>query len=200
MTLSHGTNRTGIVLCSIIVIFLTSCQSAAFKKPHSWVNPHAEEFQNKVFAILDFEDRNIYKEKYPESSHAVRESFETAFLQMGYNIVERSRVSKVLLELKFSLTFGEDELIEVGKMLNADVVILGTVTTFFRGQFGGPYTTVGFSIKAVHVESGTILWKAYHAKSTNWDYKYDPGLFSMEIADELVKKLMQEKNIINNAW
>jgi len=56
--------------------------------------------------------------------------------------------------------FTDQEWIKVGKMLNADVVIFGAVTSYNR-VIGGPavYTTVGFSVKAVDVETGMIIWK-----------------------------------------
>jgi hypothetical protein len=84
----------------------------------------------------------------------------------------------------------EEHGLEAGKLGGADVVLFGTVTAFYRGVFGGRYTTVGFSVKAIDVKTGEVVWKASLMRSTRWTYNYDPGMYAQEIAKRLVSELV----------
>jgi len=52
-------------------------------------------------------------------------------------------------------------------------------------------TKVGFSVKAVNVETGVILWKGSHTKTTKLKYNYDPGAYANEVAREIVQELIK---------
>jgi hypothetical protein len=86
----------------------------------------------------------------------------------------------------------ESALLKLGKHVgtdtNGDVQISGLVTAFYKGSFAGDYTTVGLDLKAIDKKSGVLVWKATYAKSTKWNYKYDPALLADEVASELLKK------------
>ena len=156
------------------------------------------EKQYKVYAILPFEDRNSakYKAEYPDAAEVVRDAFETAFLQTEHRVVERRKLQSMLTELKLSMSGLTDEQgIKVGKMLNADIIIFGTVKSYYKGSLLGAYTTVGFSVRAVQVESGLILWKGSHTKSTSWNYDYNPAALADELAQEIVQELILREKI-----
>jgi hypothetical protein len=131
----------------------------------------------------------------------VGEAFETEFLNTGYQLVERSRIQSVVSELKFSMTgLTEEQGIQIGKMLNVDAVIFGTVTAFYRGV-GDEQTTVGFSVKAVHVTNGLILWKASHTKRPGWTSRQlgqtggDPVAYASDVAKEIVQELIAKGHV-----
>jgi len=54
-----------------------------------------------------------------------------------------------------------------------DAIVTGTVIAYYRGRFVGRYTTVGFEVKATDSNTGEVLWKASHSRTTRWDYDYD---------------------------
>lgn len=91
--------------------------------------------------------------------------------------------------------FTDQEWIKVGKMLNADVVIFGAVTSYNR-VIGGPavYTTVGFSVKAVDVETGMIIWKGNHTKTIYWNFFDADSLASLaqQVAKVIVASFLEK--------
>jgi TolB-like protein len=134
------------------------------QKTAVWVSPEAKSGSSLTYAILPFADANAKpdKEKFPEAAKVVQEAFETAFLESGHKVVASG---------------------------NEEASVQGTVTCFYRGAFGGRYTTVGVEVKAVTAKSGAVLWKASYTKRTQWDYKYEPAMLAREVAAELVKEL-----------
>lgn len=180
----------------IILFLLTHC--AANKNATVWTSPDFHMKQSKVYAILPFDDHNSakYQADYPDAAEVVRDAFETAFINTQNRVVERSKLKSILSESAFAMSgMTEEKGIEVGKMLNADIVVFGTVKTFYKGSLLGPYTTVGFSVRAVNVGSGVILWKGSHTKSTSWKYDYDPAALVDEIAQDIVQELLARRDI-----
>ncbi len=177
------------VAASILLALLVGCGQTRM-----YVSPDLPALRPQAYAILPFEDRNATSDRtrYPQAAAVVADALETAFLKTGYRLVERGRLEQVLDEFglaKSALT--EDVGIKVGKMVNADAVILGTVMSYYKGAWGGRYGTVAFSAKAVHVESGKILWKGTQSKS-HWDYRYDPAILAAMAAEELVDELLAQ--------
>ena len=180
----------------IILSVLSGC--AGNKNAIMWTSPDFNIHQPQVYTILPFEDRNAekYKADYPDAADIVRDAFETAFLKTRNRIVERRKLQSLLSEKKLALTgLTEEQGIEIGKMLNTDIVVFGTVKSFYKGSILGSYTTVGFSVRAVTVSTGEIVWKGSHTKSTTWDYAYDPAAFAEEVADELVQELILKGDV-----
>lgn len=128
-----------------------------------WMSP--DDPPIRTYAILPFVDANAQKhrEEYPGASETVRDFFETAFLQSGCKVVERGQVKRVLDELDFSLSdLTEDKIAKVGQMLQVDALVLGTVNEFSRdNRVRKTKGTVDVSVRAVHVESGAIIWKVW---------------------------------------
>lgn len=180
----------------VITLFILS-DCAGHRKAIMWTSPDFNVYQSKVYAILPFEDRNStkYKANYPDAADVVRDAFETAFLKTGHPVVERRKFQSIISEMEFSMSgLTEEQGIEVGKMLNADIIVFGIVKSFYKGSFIGSYTTVGFSVKAVHAESGVIIWKGSHTKSTSWSYDFDPAAFADEVANDIVQELISKRD------
>ena len=184
------------VILAVTLSFFAGC--AGSKTAIMWTSADLNVYKPNVYVILPFENWNLskYKAKYPEAAEILREAFETAFLETGHRVVERNRLEEIISELRFSM-FGltEEQGITIGKMLNVDAVIFGTVKSFYRGSLLGDYTTVGFSVKAVHVGSGVILWKGSHTKTTKWIYDYDPRSYASEVAKEIVQELIAKEHL-----
>ena len=163
-----------------------------------WTSPDLNVYKPNVYVLMPFDDRNPpkYKKHYPDATEVVKEAFETAFLETDYRVLERGKLDKIIDEMQLSMSgLTEEQGINLGKMLNAEAVIYGTVTTFYRGSFLGSYTTVSFSVKAVHVESGVIIWKGNHTNETKFDYDYDPAALAHKVAKEIVQELIAKGHI-----
>jgi hypothetical protein len=73
------------------------------------------------------------------------------------------------------------------KEAGADVVIFGTVTNYYRGRPGGRiYTTVGYSVKAVDVNTGEILWKKGRSQGVSFFFDIDPAIYAKQISKLIV--------------
>lgn len=182
--------RFSYLALAIILSLITGC--AAGTKSLVWKNPQMLNYHTKTYIILPFDDRNAAKDKanFPEAAEVVRDAFETALLLAGYRCVESSQVKKELSKLNESPSFiSEDASFGVGKKLGADAAIFGVLTAYYRGSFFGRYTTVAFSVKAVEIQSGTILWKATQSETTKWNYDYDPAVLATNLSVKVVEEL-----------
>jgi len=120
------------------------------------------------YAIKPFLDLNApkYKEKYPDAARYVEAALETALVNAGQTVVAEG---------------------------SEDAFITGSVRAFYRGTWGGVYTTVGFDAKAVGSRTGEVLWKGSHSKTTRFWYKYDPTVYVNEVAKEFVEEIFVER-------
>jgi hypothetical protein len=185
----------------LFIIFFQLCiVSLSYNCSTTQINGNVKndfkKYNVKTIAILDFEDRNqeIYKKFFPEASKVTTESIESAFVGLGFTIVERNQISKIFKEWKLSQTgITVEESKKIGKLLNADVIILGSVTTYIQG--GIPSKTVtkqiektsfGFTLKGLDVESGSTLF------SGNYFKKFDNILNYVNPINECVNVLIEE--------
>ena len=104
-------------------------------------------------AIFDFENNGL--EPYEVRQLSTRLESELVIVNK-YNVVERSKIDEILKEQKLQMSGCVEEcLIEIGNMIGAKKVILGSV-----GIMGKNYTS---SARLVNAETGEIL------KSANYD-------------------------------
>jgi len=92
------------------------------------MNPNYDTTRIKRIAVLDFETFD----GAPESSASMSVVFEKYLLDAGYQIVERSKVQRVLSEQHLQLTGAVDptQAISIGKLLGVDALLMGSVTVF----------------------------------------------------------------------
>jgi len=98
---------------------------------------------------------------------SVSDLFVTEVLRAGkYELVERSQMAKVLSEAELSLAgLSATRAAEIGNMLGADGVIIGTVDEFSTvAQRGTPYPVVGVTARMIECKSGKIIWSVDLAK------------------------------------
>ncbi|SCY64100.1 CsgG/HfaB family protein [Desulfoluna spongiiphila] len=165
---------------ALVLAALTLFTGCAMLQPDQTVvlSPRITELDHDSFAILPFVDeRSGRKDNFGFNvSDVVTDAFETAFMKSGHKIVERSHVESILGEMKFSYMGHVDEaqLKEIGKMTNANVVILGMVRDFKKAKYERvkgkmkttSCTTLSYSVKAVHIETGEVLWKGAITRSS----------------------------------
>lgn len=93
--------------------------------------------------------------------------FVTEMLRAGrYELVERSQMAKVLSESELSLAgLSASRAAEVGNMLGADGVVIGTVDEYATvAQSGHPYPVVGITARLIDCASGKVMWSSDLAK------------------------------------
>ena len=92
---------------------------------------------------------------------SVSDLFVTEMLKAGrYELVERSQMAKVLSESELALAgLSASKAVEVGNMMGADGVIIGTVDEYSTvANRGRTYPVVGISIRLIECSSGRVVW------------------------------------------
>jgi len=110
------------------VLFLISGCAKIYVNVKRLEKPDLNITNVKRIAVLDFEDRT-----YPGVGRSAANLLISNLLdQRYYQIIERSELSKILMEHKLNLTglIEEKTVKEVGKILGVDAIIMGNVTTY----------------------------------------------------------------------
>lgn len=109
-----------------------------------------------------------------------------------YTLVERSQMSKVLSESELALAgLSESKAVEVGSMLGADGVIVGTVDEYSTVAVRGhPYPVVGISVRLIDVRSGRVMWSADLARRAD-DKETILSTHARNVVHEMVAGLYQ---------
>lgn len=189
-------------------MFESSINSAYMILPFGDLNSpkYRYNYQNAALVVRDafetaFLEQGFKIIRCPDalSSDAVRGVKKTVTANLSNEEMENESTTstKKNLEVESQSSLGiqgitEGQAIEAGKEGGADIVLMGVVTTFYRGVFlaGDNYTTVGFSVKAIDVKTGEIAWKASISRQTQWDFDYDPSMYAQDLARELAKELV----------
>ena len=113
-----------------------------------------------------------------------------------YTLVERGQIDRVLGETEFALSgLSESAAIEVGKMMGADGVILGTVdeyaTVAYRGR---SYPVVGVSVRLIDCDSGRVMWSVDHARRSE-DPADTLSSHARMVVHEMVAAVVQNWNV-----
>ncbi len=195
-----------IILLLASISLLTGC--AILHPPQVNVDPHFATLEHEVFAIFPFSDkRSRGKNNFDFNvSDVITDAFETEFMKSGYTLVERTRLNKLVTEIEVSYegNMDEDTLKKIGQMTNADVIILGMIRDFKKARYEQvkkekkcvSCATLSYSVKAIHIETGKILWKG--AITRNSGFKGDlfsacdcEGIrFCVRTSKTLVKKII----------
>ena len=132
------------------------------------MNSHDHNIRQYNYVVLPFKSSlpEEQEEKYKNAPEILKELVEANLLSSGINVISRDNIDLLIDEEIFRSTgFTKEHRSKIGNMLNADAVVVGTVNNFFSGndfkkhdEYYGRYTTVGFTVKAIHVETGSILW------------------------------------------
>jgi len=92
------------------------------------------------------------------------------------DVVERQELEKIIREQKLSMTgiLDSDKTVRVGKLLGADVIVIGRGTSLDVGQKGhaGKNLIDTFMLKVVSVETGSLLITVRKEPGTAWTWWY----------------------------
>lgn len=189
--------------CLLLMLMLVSCSLKGSAKAEVFATPQVKEKPPQTYAVLPFEMRLSPSRaalrldsllKYPNAAAVVTDAFESAFLETGARIVERSQLDKAIQEAAFANSgLTENDGVALGKLVSANAVVLGSVTEYHKGGFGSKATTVSVSVKAIDVETGTIIWKGqstYTGASMGREYTIEPEAVAPAVAKALVQDLL----------
>jgi curli biogenesis system outer membrane secretion channel CsgG len=189
--------------CLFLMFFLVSCHLKGAAKAEVFATPQVKANPPQTYAILPFEMRLSPSRgalrldnalKYPNAAAVVTDAFESAFLETGARIVERSQLDKALSEAALANSgLSENDSVALGRLVSANAVVLGAVTEYHKGGFGSKATTVSVSVKAIDVETGTILWKGqgtYTGATMGREYSIEPEAVAPQVAQALVRDLI----------
>ena len=154
-------NVASLFVLPVAVLLLSSCASTDERyftqtstDANVYVSPSAGGNISKV-AIMPF--------KAPTEliGNSVSDMFVTEMLRAGrYELVERNQMANVLNESEMALSgLSESKAVEVGNMLGADGVIIGTVSEYETvAQRGRAFPVVGVSARLIDCKTGKIVW------------------------------------------
>lgn len=166
----------------------------------------SDNFQYKSgikIAVLPFEEKG---KQQTNINIAATDKLSAKLMEMGFIVVERTALESVLEELKLNYIsiLSDDNRKEVGKLLNADLLVFGTLTyeyepssytsipmvNFATGQSygniseatGSNYILTSGSIRIVDVESGEVKISSYTKSIRGYS-------ITEEIAESIRQKL-----------
>lgn len=124
---------------------------------------------------------------------SVSDLFVTEMLRAGrYELVERSQMSRVLGEAELALAgLSASRAAEIGNMLGADGVIIGTVDEYATIALRGKtLPVVGITARLIDCNSGKVMWSVDLAKRSDEPEKTLPSL-ARDVVHEMTAGLYQ---------
>ena len=171
-----------VFIILIIVLFFSSCATNnsvkletvssardvdAISMPSGWDDSIIDKIKagkstKKVLAVLDFEGNEKLKGKVDLK---MSDMLTTSLVKTArFEIVERNKIDKVFKEQNFGMSgmVDENSAAEVGKLLGAEYIVFGSITSATRkdiDKFGYILVRieVGIDVRAVNTTTGKIL-------------------------------------------
>lgn len=145
----------------VAVLWLAGCGSTA---PATYVHPRYDFSLVKTVAVLPLD--NLTPDQM--AGEKVRRIVITELLATGIvDVIEPGQVNRVLatLNIQNPAAMSPEEFKRVGTALRVQLLIVGSVESFERVQVGGVQAPeVTLTLRAVDVDSGTVVWAASHTQ------------------------------------
>jgi curli biogenesis system outer membrane secretion channel CsgG len=117
--------------------------------------------QIKTIAVMPF------KAAKDDIGSSVADVFMTELLRTGrYDVLERNRMAQVLSEAELALAgVSAAKATEIGGMMGADAVVIGTVDEYSRVKHGRhDDALIGMTARLIDCKSGQVVWSVDLAK------------------------------------
>lgn len=105
---------------------------------------------------------------FPGSGELAYEAFSTNLLKLkGYSVIDRGALDQLIKEQKLTQTgvIDQDKAVEIGKLLGAEGVVLGTVTEYIpRNYLLFPPAKVSLTARLINTRTGEVEWTASHTR------------------------------------
>lgn len=145
------------------------------------ISPQFDADRHQKVAVMKFSG----DENFDTALNHASDVFSAKLMEMGFTVVERSQMQKVVDELKLTSSglLSRDEVSRIGRLLNVNMLVMGTTDSFFRATRGCKAASIRF-IDTVTGEQLILV------SSDSLAYRYN---FAAEMADVLNKRLRSER-------
>lgn len=180
----------GVLLAALLAGCASNPQDAYFRDTASSANVYVAPVATPIakVAIMPF--------KAPTEliGTSVSDLFVTEMLRAGrYELVERSQMARVLNEAELALAgLSASRAAEIGNMLGADGVIIGTVDEYATIALRGKtLPVVGITARLIDCSSGKVMWSVDLAKRADEPDQTLPSL-ARDVVHEMTAGLYQK--------
>jgi TolB-like protein len=160
----------------------------------AYINPNADISAIKKVAVLPFE--NLTQDQF--AAFKVYDAFVTELLIARYfDAVEPGEIDKAIRDLgpDANIRAGRIDVAaaqKLGKALNVQAVVLGTVEHYEMGRFGGDeYPVVSVTVRLLDVEAGVIIWMATRSEKGGPGFPF-VSVGEIHILSRLSQKVCKE--------
>lgn len=179
----------GIIVLLLLGSMLSGCGGVQIQ-----VNPKEKLSGSiKTIAIMEFTDARQAKEKetYDNPSIIIQEKMISSLVNQGFfRVIERQQLEKVITEQKLQISglIDNSSAVEIGKMLGADGIMVGSITEYGRTIY--PKARLTVNVRVIEVKTGLVKW-AKEIKGRKANYAYPIELLK-DIIDETVAKIIAQ--------
>lgn len=147
----------------------------------------------KTIAIMEFADVRQAKEKedYDNPSMIIQEKMISSLVNQGFfRVIDRQQLEKVIAEQKLQMSgiVDNNSAVEIGKILGADGIMVGSITEYGRTIY--PKVRLTVNVRVIEVKTGLVKW-ATEIKGRKANYAYPIELLK-DIIDETVAKVVAQ--------
>ena len=160
-------NGVAVFAAVLAAVWVAGCASDGLDAYFRDVDPHTSVYVAPGSPCVEKVALMPFKAPTELIGTSVSDMFVTELLRIGrFHLVERSQMANVLNESELALSgLSESKAAEVGKMLGADAVIIGTVDEYATSaKSGNAVPVVGISVRMIDCRSGRVLCSADLAK------------------------------------
>jgi curli biogenesis system outer membrane secretion channel CsgG len=184
---------TARLLFGLAILSLGGCATvdqAYFLETDTRANIFVAPFENQIkkIAVMPF------KAPKEDLGSSVADVFMTELLRTSrYDVLERNRMSQVLSEAELALAgVSSSKAAEVGSMMGADAVVIGTVDEYSRVKHGWHEDAfIGMTARLIDCKSGQVVWSVDLAKRAD-DKNATLSEHMRTVAHEMVAALYQK--------
>ena len=127
-------------------------------------------FSKQVIAVLDLDAINYTQEQ----AQVITTKIISEIINLNvYNVVERSNINRILSEQKLQNSGCTDSecAVEVGQLINADLIVIGTVSSFKE--------LYSIDTKLINIETGEIIKIASFASEIDQKELFTKGVYDI---------------------
>ena len=165
-----------IVCLLLLIFFVSGCAGSGELKEFS--HPDSSSSKTYVYLVLPFNLIDIYDhENYSEFRTNIWDAFNAKLVENGYSIID-------VYVSDSTLSFTSKD--QIGKLLNADIVIFGTIRDVSMGT-KGLSEKLFIKINALDLKTNKLIWESRYEITVNLSlYAKDRARF---LADSYIRRL-----------
>lgn len=148
-------------------------------------------------AVLDLKNESQKPDPHLARYFADRLTFEL-LAQRRYDLLDRGEIAHTLG--RDSIPIGQDlstdQILQVGKDLNVDIVVMGTISEYAEPDIESPRSLVGLYVKLLSAHDGSLLAMARYRRAGREDMVSLSEQVTYDIARALARKLKTAEKIV----